>query len=784
MVKSALGPLTLGLLSTCAALMPFESSWSHESGSEKQSLTVAAALQSRRVLHAHDQEQVSISPDGSRYVIRLARDDLDRGGTVVEIFSGRTNTLTAAAPAKVAELFTTAKADELNTGRHPPTHPGVSRVTWLDNETLAMLWNDGTSSTQVLTVNLRAREPKYVTVHDSSISDFAMDALSGRIVYLTNSAQSQARKEYLSSMLRDGFAVSTTSAFDVLTGNYDGNAPWYQKEVYVGAAGASSRRVTCREIRCGWIRARPESFSPDGRYAIILRAVPASHPVEWDAYRDADLQRSLARVREWPEVFEESFGVAQIALIDLDAAELRPLWSAPFYGWKSPALVWSPDSRRVIVGPTFLPLDCADEHGLTGTAFAELDIASGSVSMLPVPDESRQAFRPQRWNEEGTVQLSDGTTSLYFRKEGDRWQRAAASAASKPAVPRAAVRIELRQDLNTPPALYARDVRTGRERLILDVEPRLRTHYTLGRVENVTWRDAAGEQWHGRMHYPVSQAGGRRFPLVIQLIHEEPSTQFSLLGAGLSDAMGTAYAAQPMANRDIAVLSLYEPDQGTHSSEQHEAELIRKAVEGAVDHFAKSGLTSPEKVGLIGYSRTGWYVEHILAHSEYPFGAAIAADNFDSSYVQSVLGWGLAGDSARNNGGPGYGEGLKAWIERAPGFNAYKIRTPLRLEVGTGGLSSLLGGWEMFSQLHHLRRPVELVIVPESEGASHPLQMPRQKKFSQEGTVDWMDFWLNGREDADPSKEEQYARWRQQRELQHKSSAAMKVSQAVRDARF
>jgi hypothetical protein len=31
--------------------------------------------------------------------------------------------------------------------------------------------------------------------------------------------------------------------------------------------------------------------------------------------------------------------------------------------------------------------------------------------------------------------------------------------------------------------------------------------------------------------------------------------------------------------------------------------------------------------------------------------------------------------------------------------------------------------------------------------------------------VDWFDFWLNGREDPDLKKAEQYERWRKLREL-------------------
>lgn len=42
---------------------------------------------------------------------------------------------------------------------------------------------------------------------------------------------------------------------------------------------------------------------------------------------------------------------------------------------------------------------------------------------------------------------------------------------------------------------------------------------------------------------------------------------------------------------------------------------------------------------------------------------------------------------------------------------------------------------------------------------------------SQGGSVDWFRFWLQGYEDPDPSKAEQYARWRGLRKLQEENEA-------------
>jgi hypothetical protein len=47
--------------------------------------------------------------------------------------------------------------------------------------------------------------------------------------------------------------------------------------------------------------------------------------------------------------------------------------------------------------------------------------------------------------------------------------------------------------------------------------------------------------------------------------------------------------------------------------------------------------------------------------------------------------------------------------------------------------------------------------------SEHNLTNPRMRLLSQGGTVDWFRFWLQGYEDPDPAKAEQYKRWRELR---------------------
>ena len=52
----------------------------------------------------------------------------------------------------------------------------------------------------------------------------------------------------------------------------------------------------------------------------------------------------------------------------------------------------------------------------------------------------------------------------------------------------------------------------------------------------------------------------------------------------------------------------------------------------------------------------------------------------------------------------------------APGFNAHRVRTPLRMiEQSHGGTAGVLGKWELYSRLRYLKRPVEFFVMPNIE---------------------------------------------------------------------
>jgi dipeptidyl aminopeptidase/acylaminoacyl peptidase len=723
-------------------------------GREKQEiLTVKDTIETTQVVRPYGADPVLVSPDGSKYLVVLERGDLARNGTWVELFSGSTESLAAARASRVvARLFSrsTASAGDL-----------IKNVRWLDDdEHVTFLWDDGRLPTRVVSVDVQSRKIDTVVGRSMPIVEYDMSPDGRTVVFVTSTPRDLSED---ASDERNGFAVVDQSIWALLGGNLDGWTGRLHYDTFV-LFRPQGRLYKVRETVGPWSMP-PEllELSPDGRYAITVRPVGAV-PADWDHYTDhifRDDYLPLARRNpSGPNLVRQYF------VIDTKKGTTRPLWNAP----ENPAakVLWSPDSKAVVIGPTFLPVSEADSAGFFGQAVAEVDVETGRFVQIPV-SQSPDAYErhPVRWVEDHAIEIGD-TTAVFsgrtnalsrFKKIDGRWEPVEDEVSTQARSQK--VRFELRENPNTPPSLYAVDERTGSAQEIKELNPQL-SRFALGHVELVHWKATDGRPWSGLLYYPVHYQSGRTFPLVIQT-HGYIAAQFTLDGV-----FSTASAAQVLANREIAVLQVGGPDAGGEefAISPKEPRVYMAGFEGAIDHFVASGLCDRAKVGIVGFSRTGWYVEYMLTHSPYKFAAVIVADNSDCSYLQYVFFEdGGKGEYETDAGARPFGEGLLTWIRSAPAFNADRVNTPLRMEVDTGPIDRILEDWEMFSNLRYLQKPVELFVIPNIQHGVHILQNPAQRVASQEGAVDWFCFWLKGEEDADPGKVRQYRRWRELKDM-------------------
>jgi hypothetical protein len=88
-------------------------------------------------------------------------------------------------------------------------------------------------------------------------------------------------------------------------------------------------------------------------------------------------------------------------------------------------------------------------------------------------------------------------------------------------------------------------------------------------------------------------------------------------------------------------------------------------------------------------------------------------------------------------------------------------------EGGLGILQRNLAlSYEVFKALTRLDRPVEMYFYPNEQ---HTPDDPRARLATLQRNVDWYRFWLQGYEDDDAKKRDQYLRWRKYRALQQKN---------------
>src|SRR5262249_33636259 len=83
------------------------------------------------------------------------------------------------------------------------------------------------------------------------------------------------------------------------------------------------------------------------------------------------------------------------------------------------------------------------------------------------------------------------------------------------------------------------------------------------------------------------------------------------------------------------------------------------------------------------------------------------------------------------------------WLEREPSFHADRIRTPTMFtengaDIGSPVSTATIGAFVLN------RRPIEYLFFPQ---ARHVLARPRERVTAMQAVVDWMDFWLQRREE-------------------------------------
>ena len=516
------------------------------------------------------------------------------------------------------------------------------------------------------------------------------------------------------------------------------------------------------------------ALSPDGQSLIAQLVVPEV-PTSWgDLYPPPAFSTSLNRLRAWRQDPTSDYNsVFQYVRIHLQTGAVQSLTDAPVSGsagWfalGSPS--WSSDGQAILLPHTFLH---SKDQLPSRPCVAVVVLPSKTHSCVEtLTDRTETGVHGSHhlvigaWFVGGdkhrvTLNVSASPDhwvgNIEYRSTADDTWDVVGQSKGQPQVGPSGLTIEVDEAFDRPPTLVAK--KDHLSRVIWDPNPQLKD-IDLVQASAYKWKDTEGRERRGGLYKPSSYKPGQLYPLVIQT-HGFVESEFRPSGL-----FPTAFAAPELAAAGIMVLQVDDEDCVT--SKPDEGLCAVSAYKSAAQQLISEGLVDPERIGIIGFSRTCFYVMEVLTFGSLHLKAASITDGIMAGYPEYLFFDQLGKTLDSLIGAKPFGEGLQQWLKRSPGFNLDKVTAPL-LVVGTGS-RSLLWMWQPYAALRDLQKPVDLIILDTDE---HVLTNPAVRMASQGGTVDWFRFWLKDEEDANPAKAEQYKRWRELRKLQEDGEKA------------
>lgn len=678
------------------------------------------------------------SPDGEQFAILVKKGNLETNTNDYSLLLFRTRDALHSPRGEVLASFSSSS-----------NRPAIQDVMWLDNKTIAFLGENPGDVQQLYTVDSNTKSLNRLTDHPTSLIAYAMAGKDRQFFFM---AEEPVRSLCGDPVQRAGLVVGAQALSDLI-----GCKDLFWSHTYFDLF-AQGREGVLQSIRIpvpGGLSSSFLSISPDGRY-LIIQVEPRNIPAPWKRYSDQQLQHALSKelIGGGPRF------IYQYHLFDTKLGTDQPLMDSPIgHGYTD--ATWLPDSRSVVISGTYLPLDVANPRERTKRELTRY-VAEVSLPSLQVTPITSQEVKVRRWDAQtgtlflqlakyGTVDSEGG--AIGYRKKDTGWERVAAS--TRDFGTSHGIQVTLNEDMNTPPRFYVRNQTTGQSSVLFDPNPQFAT-LTFGHVENISFKARNGNVVRAGLYLPAKFIQGMKYPLVIQTHGWNPERFW------VNGPYSTAFAAQPLAGAGFVVLQA-ELETSLISTPK-ECDQAQSLYEGAVDYLNGLGMIDINRLGIIGFSRTGLTVKCTLVRSKYRFAAATVADGSDGGYFAYLASLNsfpqVSLDSERVNAGVPFGDGTATWLRNAPGFNLDKVNTPIRLEAN--GPASLLYAWEWYVGLLRLNKPVELIYQPD---ADHVIFKPSERLTSEQGNVDWFAFWLEGREDPSPSKADQYARWHKLRRL-------------------
>lgn len=618
--------------------------------------------------------------------------------------------------------------------------PGIANVKWsADDRTVLFLGAKGEDTQQVFAVDTRTAAVRQLTSHRTDVLNFDVTRKLDTVAF---EAEPIAPEAFDRDSAMTGIRIDEAPLELLLGGGRSGSVARGGPELFIQRRGERPWKVAVPEgVNLG---SDTLAVSPDGsQVAVIMGLFETLYPPNWRAYSPSFVG--------WGTI--PTFGI-----VDVRSGAMRSLLNAPAaLGPAGRAIKWSSDSNAVIVD-TYLPLATEDanerESRRKGPFVAEIDVSSGQFRKI----ESGNC-RIVDWDADaGTLVLATDSTPLSilttgcghgaqtFRSVDGVWTPMRSSEAPE---------VFVEQGMNLPPRVLASEGPGLTKTVVFDPNPQF-CNLQLTQVREIRFSGTDGSEWTAGLYRPIAFKPGHKYPLVIQTHGWDPQ-RFEIDGESTA-----GYAAQELAGLGFVVVQV--PDVMRGNTTTQEGPISTAQYEGIIDELDRAGMIDRAKVALQAWSRTGYGVRYALAFSKYRIAAAVIVDGMEAGYVQYMLdsdfsvGTNLTFEGL--NGGIPFGQGLKQWFDRSPMFHLDKVQTPiLQFMLGPYSYRNM---WESYTALRRLKKPVEMILLPES---NHWPLRPSERLAVQQRVVDWFRFWLKSEEDPVAGKEVQYKGWRVLRAL-------------------
>jgi dipeptidyl aminopeptidase/acylaminoacyl peptidase len=297
-----------------------------------------------------------------------------------------------------------------------------------------------------------------------------------------------------------------------------------------------------------------------------------------------------------------------------------------------------------------------------------------------------------------------------------------------------------------PPSLVRIDLTSGRRSDL--AAPNRALLLGAPTVEPMAWRDAAGRSFSGLLLRPAKTKPDRPWPLFVT---------YYVCDGYLRGGTGDEWPLAPLADAGIAALCINKtPSTSKVFDPVADYRAAQAGIEAAVDRLAAEGLVDPKRVGMGGLSFGSEVTTWMTMHSNRLAAASIASTQIEAAYywANAIAGrdtpemlrqaWGL--------GAPG--ETPQAWASLSPALNVDRISAPMLVQIPEQEYRMIP---EFIAKLSRSTTPSEVYAFPNEP---HLLIQPRHRAAAYARNLDWFRFWLQGHEDPDPAKVEQYVRWR------------------------